>query len=917
MADLKLQVILSALDRITAPLKAIRGAAAPTSDAIKATSDRLKDLNAQQDKISQFRELKKGLNTTSIELRAAKQRVSELGTQLTTLKSQSSPAAGAVKKLSSEYKKAQASVEKLTTTYRTNLETNKTVRNALLATGISTKKLGEAQTWLKNSIAYTNAELTSQKKKLADVATQQTRVAAMRAKYAKTKDMAGKAAMVGATSAAIGGGVLMGARQMLTPGIEFNEAMSRVQALSRVDKKSDDFKAMRQQARDLGANTSYTATEAAQGQGYLAMAGFKPADILQSMPGVLSMAKAGGSDLARAADISSDILTSFGLQADQMTRVGDVLTMTFTTANTDLEMLGDTMKYVGPIARAAGMSLEQASAMAGLLGNAGIKSSQAGTTLRSMLLRLAAPTSAAGKALKELSVSSQDLKGNVRDIPSILRDVAKATEKMGSGQRLGFLKRIFGEEPAAGMAELIDKQGADGIGRYVAIVENSKGVAAKTAQVMADNLSGDLKTLSSSWENLGITMSDAIDVPMRKVTDRITDILRVTDKWMKDNPKLAETLLMITLAVGAVLLVLGTLTIALAAIVVPMAAVSTAFGVLGITAGIALAPLLLIIAGIAVFAGLAYLVYQYWEPLKAWFTGFWEGLSDGLAPLGELFSRAFGAMGTVLEPLKPLWDWFVEKFNEAGKWLSELISPLQSTQAELDATTGSGYLFGKWIAGLILLMADVGISIITGMFKSLLTVNAFILNWSPLGIVYKAIAGILRLFGVDMPEQFSEFGSNMIASFIKGIRAQFPMLDALISKFENILPTGKLAIDSKPLSSEQVQQSQQMMDALKLKRPIAPVSNFSEVGGMANHLTQAGAGIRANLTAMPALSFDTRPPVATRPPGSSVMMQGDTNHFTINPAPGMDEAAIAKAVTKALEKQSHQKAARLRSRLAD
>ncbi|GHU38883.1 hypothetical protein AGMMS50256_38480 [Betaproteobacteria bacterium] len=192
------------------------------------------------------------------------------------------------------------------------------------------------------------------------------------------------------------------AAKPISVGVEFEATMSKVQALTRLDRDSPEMAALNTQARELGAKTMFSATEAAQGQAFLAMAGFSPEHVLQSMPAMLDMAKAGDMDLARTADIASNVQTAMGLDASQMPRIADTLTMAFTSSNVSLEMLGETMKYMAPAARAAGMSLEEASAMAGLLGNAGIQASMAGTSLRNVITRLAAPPKAAGEALSEL-----------------------------------------------------------------------------------------------------------------------------------------------------------------------------------------------------------------------------------------------------------------------------------------------------------------------------------------------------------------------------------------------------------------------------------------------------------------------------------------------------------------------------------
>ncbi|MGI4812145.1 MAG: phage tail tape measure protein, partial [Janthinobacterium lividum] len=573
--DLKLRVLFNMVDGVTAPLRGIMGGSKNLAKALKGTREELSKLQKVQKDVTAFREMRTGLSSTSNSLTTARERVKGLAR---SLRDYGPPS----QQMTANLNAAREAARRLTSQQKKQATELQQVRQRLAGAGIDTRNLAEHQRTLAAQIAGSNRALAMQEEKLNRVTRASRKMQANRKAFDNAKQFAGSTAAVGATSGALGGGILMSLKSVLTPAVQYNAAMSKVQALGQLDKNSEDFKALRQQSRDLGASTSFTDTQIAQGQGFLAMAGFRPQKIIKSMPGMLNMAKAGGIGLDRAADISSNILTGFGLDPDDMDRVSDVMTMTFTTSNTNLEMLGETMKYVGPVARAAGMDLEQASATAGLLGNAGIQASQAGTTLRSMLLRLASPTSKATKALKELKVSSLDAKGNVRDIPSILRDVAVATEKMGSGKRLGYLKRIFGEEPAAGMAELISQQGVRGIEKYVEIVRNSGGAAQRIGQIMSDNLAGDLQLTQSALEDLGITMSDSVDSPLRKVTQWVNKAILAVSKWAQRNPELTATLTKIALVLGAVLTVAGMLTLTLAAVVVPLAAVKMSLGVLGI-----------------------------------------------------------------------------------------------------------------------------------------------------------------------------------------------------------------------------------------------------------------------------------------------------------------------------------------------
>lgn len=255
-----------------------------------------------------------------------------------------------------------------------------------------------------------------------------------------------------AAGAAVGGGLMS---IPVRTAIEFEQSMLNVKSVINGITK-EEFIALNDEAKRLGAATSFSASEAAEGMKYLAMAGFNTNQIIEAMPGLLDMAKAGVIDLGRASDISSNILSAFGISANEMGRVADTLTMAFTTSNTTLESLGYTMKYVGPIARAAGMSLEEAAAMAGLLGNVGIQGEMAGTQLRAMLNRLAAPVGPAQEKLKELGITVKDSTGNLRPMIELLAEMDSKTANMGNADRLAAFKTIFGEEAVSGLSELIN-----------------------------------------------------------------------------------------------------------------------------------------------------------------------------------------------------------------------------------------------------------------------------------------------------------------------------------------------------------------------------------------------------------------------------------------------------------------------------
>ena len=533
--NLKLQVILNAVDRATRPLRAIDRASQAASQAMRENRDRLKQLQATQKNVSSFRTLTRQSTETATALREQQERIRRLSQQMHTHQ-------GDTAALRAERQKAITQARRLSQRVDEERQQLQRLRSTLNENGVSTAHLSRDQRRLSSEIQQANTAVEEQRQRLKRLAEQQRNAAQARSRYDRAMSLRSSMAGTGAGMVASGGAALYAGARLLAPGVEYGESMSRVQALTRLEGDDERLAALRQQARELGATTAFSAGQSADAQGYLAMAGFDPAAIQAAMPDMLNLALANQTDLARTADISSNILSGFGLDPAEMGRVGDVLTATTTRANVDLEMLGESMKYVAPQARAMNMSLEQSAAMAGLLGNVGIQGSQAGTTLRAMVTRLAAPTGAAAGALADLGVNAKDAEGNLRDIPRILTDVARATEAMGNADRAAYLKDIFGEEPGAGMAELIAQQGSEGIEAFVEILSNAAGENARVAKTMADNISGDLKSLKSAWDEVGISITETNNGALRGLIQNVTAITRGIGRWINENPKLAGTL---------------------------------------------------------------------------------------------------------------------------------------------------------------------------------------------------------------------------------------------------------------------------------------------------------------------------------------------------------------------------------------
>ncbi|HFP0627495.1 TPA: phage tail tape measure protein, partial [Escherichia coli] len=528
------------------------------------------------------------------------------------------------------------------------------------------------------------------------------------------QETAGKLKTGGALAigAAAAGGYAAG--RFLQPAIGFGKEMSRVQVLTRIDKNSPQFKALREQALKLGSETQFTASDAASGQSFLAMAGFTPQAIQAALPGVLNMALAGGVELGETADIGSNILTQFNLTADQMDRVGDTLTAAFTRTNTDLRALGETMKYTGPVAAKLGISLEEAAAMAGMLANNGLRGSDAGTAMRASLSRLASPPKAAADALKELGVSVADARGKMRPMEDVLLDLYKATQKYGQVDQVSFFKDIAGEEAFVGLQTLVAAAGSGELQKLTRELQGARGEADRVAKVMADNLDGDLKNLDSAWEGLRIRISDLVDGPLRSVTQWFTRVLEKITSLAQAHPVLTRQLLIaggallaMTATIGSLSLVIGVLYGKLATLrlgfdiltrsmnvvrVLPAlwGMVTGSVSLLGGAIGALFSPVGLIVAALA---GAAVLIWKYWDPIRAFFAGVFSGIMERLTPLRETFER-FG----------PVFDAIGSGISQVFNWFKSLLSPMESSKETLDKCTSAGEIFGNVLGGALQLV---------------------------------------------------------------------------------------------------------------------------------------------------------------------------------------------------------------------
>lgn len=325
-----------------------------------------------------------------------------------------------------------------------------------------------------------------------------------------------------ATTAITGTSVALGgiATAAIKVGSDFESQMSRVKAIS--GSTGEEFEKLKEQAIQLGADTAFSSKQAAEGMENLAAAGFATNEIVDAMPGLLSLAAAAGEDLATSSDIAASTLRGFGLEAKDMAHVADVLAANANRTNSSVAQTGEAMKYVAPLARAAGLSLEETAAAIGIMADAGIQGSQAGTTLRGAISRLSKPTDDMQEAMDELGISFYDSNGKMKSLTEQVGMLRKATEGMTDEQRNNLLVTLYGQEALSGMMALIN-DGEDSLGDLTKAYRNCDGEAQKAAETMQDNLSSALEQLGGSAESLGIVFYESVAENLKKTAQSATD----------------------------------------------------------------------------------------------------------------------------------------------------------------------------------------------------------------------------------------------------------------------------------------------------------------------------------------------------------------------------------------------------------
>lgn len=336
------------------------------------------------------------------------------------------------------------------------------------------------------------------------------------------KGVTGAAKIAGKAILAIGTASAAAGAAAVKSGADFDAQMSTVKAISQATE--EEYEALRQKAIEMGSSTVFTAEESGQALEYMAMAGWKAEDMLDGLEGIINAAAASGEDLGKVSDIITDGLTAFGLQAKDSSHFADVLAQASANANTNIELMGESFKYVAPIAGSFKYSVDDIAVGIGLMANSGIKAEMAGTSLRAILTRLASPTKAVSGAMEELGLSLTDDEGNMKSFDTLLQDMQKSFKGLTETEKAHYASTIAGRPAMSGMLALVNATSTD-YNTLADSIRNADGAAKEMADTRLDNLSGDVTLFKSALDAAKISLSDELSPALREIVQEGTAML--------------------------------------------------------------------------------------------------------------------------------------------------------------------------------------------------------------------------------------------------------------------------------------------------------------------------------------------------------------------------------------------------------
>lgn len=483
-------------------------------------------------------------------------------------------------------------------------------------------------------------------------------------------------------------------------GGDFEAQMSRVKAISGATGSS--FEELRQQAIDLGAKTAFSAKESAAGMENLASAGFNAKEIMEAMPGLLDLAAVSGGDVALASENAATALRGFNLDASQSGHVANVFAKAAADTNAEVGDMGEAMKYVAPVANTMGLSLEEVAAAIGIMSDAGVKGSQAGTTLRGALSRLAKPTKPMIEKMQELGISFYDASGKMIPLKDQISVLKKSFTGLTQEQKNNALVTLYGQESLSGMVALVDK-GPDALGKLTSSLENSDGAADKMARTMQDNMNSSLEQMMGALESAAIVIQKVMAPAVRKIADAVSGMVDMFVSAPEPVQKMIVVIGLIVAAIGPLLVIFGQAVVTIQRVKVGFMALQAGLALMETSLAAVILPVLGIVAAIAAVIVIGVLVYKNWDKIVAFGKKAWANITKFVSDAAKAIKEKWGDItqwfsdtwNNIKNGAKGLWDGTIQGAKDAVDSVKNAWNGIKEWFANLWKGTTSG-LASAW-----------------------------------------------------------------------------------------------------------------------------------------------------------------------------------------------------------------------------
>ena len=443
---------------------------------------------------------------------------------------------------------------------------------------------------------------------------------------------------------------------------DFEAGMSKVQSISGAT--SDELGKLADKAKEMGIKTKYSATEATEAYSYMAMAGWDADEMLAGISGTMYLAGATGEDLASVSDIVTDSLTAFKMKASDTNKFVDILAQTAANANTDVGKLGESFKYCAPIAGSMGYNVQDISVALGLMANSGIKASQAGTSMRSWISRLAKPTKDSQEAMDKLGLSLTDSNGKMKPFKTIMEETRSKFKGLTAEQKAQYAAMIAGKTGMTGLLSVVDASDSD-FNKLTESIKNSNGACKKMYETANDNLNGTLTILKSTVQNVAISFGERLTPYVKKLTKWVQQL---AEKFNSLTPAQQDTIIKIAgiaAAIGPAILGFGKMTKAVGNTIKMIAGIGKAFKVFGSVAGILTSPAGIVIGIIAAIALAAVLIYKNWDKLQPYFKKLADGFKSFYKKCKPVINSIVGGVKGCIKTIKGI----IKELMPVIKWI--------------------------------------------------------------------------------------------------------------------------------------------------------------------------------------------------------------------------------------------------------